>query len=205
MRLERITPPVCVQCGTGVPGAFDLVALCAACRSHPHLFEAARAPWQYRGTGEELLRQFKYRGRWRIGTWLARHMAMTAQAWLPLEDITAIIPVPLHWVKQRLRGVNPAQELAARVARILKKPCLTGALRRRRWTSSQTRLNWQQRQRNVHEAFTAQAARVRGETVLLIDDVLTSGATVNACARALTQAGARRVFVLAAARTPHLR
>ena len=200
--LERVGVPVCVRCGVGLPGAFDARACCQACRMHPRAFELARAPWRYGGTGQALIRQFKYHQRWRLGRWLAAHMAATAQAAVPLDEIAAVVPVPLHWAARRLRGSNPAEELAVLVAQALQKPCLPRALRRQRWTPSQTRLSWRQRQRNVRGAFTARSSLIDGGSLLLIDDVLTSGATAGACAQALKDAGARQVFVVTAARTP---
>ena len=198
--MPRGTPPLCQLCGVGLPGAFDAVVQCAMCRSHPRAFEMARSSWRYQGSVEELVRQFKYHRRWRIGRWLAEHMVVTAQESLPLEEVAAVLPVPLHWLKRRLRGTNPSEELATVVARSLKKPCLLHALRRSRWTRTQTRLRWRERLRNVQQAFRAEPRLVRGRTFLLVDDVLTSGATANACALALKQAGARRIFVLTAAR-----
>ena len=194
--------PVCACCGVGLPGAFDAVAVCAYCRRRPPRFERARAPWPYAGAVQDAIRRFKYQRRWRIGRWLADDMSLTARASLPLAEVSAVLPVPLHWLKRRLKGWNPAEELAAAVARSLDKPCRPSALRRTRWTATQTRLGWRARSRNVRAAFAARPRLVRDQTILLIDDVLTSGATADACALALRQAGARRVFVLTAARTP---
>jgi ComF family protein len=183
-------------------GAFDAAMDCASCRVAPRAFELARAPWRYAGSVQTAVRRFKYRRRWRLGHWLADGMAQTAREALPLEDVSAVVPVPLHWLKRRLGGCNPAEDLARPLARALGKPCLPRALVRTRWTTTQTRLSWHERTRNVREAFTAFPGDVRSRTVLLVDDVLTSGATANACALALKQAGARAVFVLTAARTP---
>ena len=194
--------PVCVRCGVGLPGAFDAVALCPPCRRRPPHFEMARAPWPYAGPVQDAIRQFKYHRHWRLGRWLADGMSMTAQASLPMAEVSAVLPVPLHWLKRWLRGWNPAEELAASVAHSLGKPCRPRVLRRIRWTATQTRLGWRARARNVREAFAAREHLVRDQTLLLVDDVLTSGATANACARALRNAGARRVLVLTAARTP---
>jgi ComF family protein len=151
---------------------------------------------------ERAIRAFKYHRRWRLGVWLADAMVATARESLPLERVDVIVPVPLHWFKRRLKGFNPSDQLAWAVSKACGRPCALRALRRRRWTSSQTRLGWQARFRNVRTAFTAKESLVRARTVLLIDDVLTSGATAHACATALRAAGARAVFVLTAARTP---
>ncbi len=200
--MPRNGPPCCNDCGVALRGAFDAVARCRTCRQHALAFERARAPFRYAGPAQEAVRRFKYRRRWRLGRWLAARMAETAYAEFPLQDIALILPVPLHWLKRRLRGWNPAEFLAASVARTLEKPCQPQALRRRRWTATQTRLPHARRFRNVRSAFSARPELVRDRSVLLVDDVLTSGATAEACARALREAGARRVFVLAAARTP---
>lgn len=194
--------PVCSCCGARLPGAFDAVVECSACRTARPVFDMARAPWLYAGAAQEAVKQFKYHGRWRLGRRLAQDMAKAARASFPLDDVAAVVPVPLHWLKRRLRGFNSVEQLARTVAGSLKKSYASSALQRTRWTVTQTRLGSRQRVRNVHRAFAARTRLVDGKTVLLIDDVLTSGATANACALALKDAGARAVFVLTAARTP---
>lgn len=199
--MPRSEPPVCQRCGVSLPGAFDAITECAACRSTPLAFEIARAPWQYTGPVREAVRQFKYHRRWRLGRWLAQEMTHTARTSLPLDEIAMVLPVPLHWMKRRAKGFNPSEALASALAHALDKPYLPRALRRTRWTRTQTRLGSHERFRNVFNAFVAQQPDVHERSVLLVDDVLTSGATANACALALKAAGARAVFVLTAART----
>ena len=201
-RMPRLGPPVCARCGIGLPGAFDAEVECASCRTASPAFEMARAPWGYAGAAQEVVQQFKYRRRWRLGRWLAESMAAEARAVFPLDEVDAVVPVPPHWFKRRLQGFNAAEDLASAVARSLDKPYVPRALSRRRWTVTQTRLSWQARSRNVRGAFTARAEGQGHRSLLLVDDVLTSGATANACARALKAAGVARVFVLTAARTP---
>ena len=194
--------PVCARCGIALPGAFDAVVECATCRTLPLAFEMARAPWQYAGPTQNAVRQFKYHRRWRLGRWLAREMVVTARRSFPLDEIASVLPVPLHWAKRRLKGYNPAEHLASVVAQSLDKPCELRALRRTRWTATQTQLSGHERFRNVQRAFVASPALVHDRKMLLIDDVLTSGATAHACALTLKAAGAQAVFVLTAARTP---
>lgn len=200
--MPRSQRPHCLCCGVGIRGAFDAATLCAACRARPLAFDAARAPWQYTGTMRELVRLWKYHHYWRFGPWLAREMVAVGASTLPLECVDLVVPIPLHWLKRRLVAFQPVAELAATVADELQKPCEPSSLRRRRWTPTQTTLTWRRRWHNVRGAFAANARRVAGRTILLIDDVLTSGATAHACALALKDAGASRVFVLTAARTP---
>lgn len=195
-------PPVCDRCGVELRGAFDAVLRCAACRAAPPAFAMARAPWRYEGPVRQAVHEFKYRGRWRLGPWLAEDMARCARALLPLQDIDGVVAVPLFWLKRRLRGADAAGELAGALARALGKPLVRGALRRTRWTSTQTRWQGRRRRANVRGAFAARRRLVEDRTLLLVDDVLTTGATAHACATALRQAGARKVLVLAAARTP---
>ena len=199
--MPRSGRPLCAQCGVTLPGAFDALVQCAECRRHPPTFEAARAPWQYAGRTQDAIRQFKYHRRWRVGGWLAAEMARLAHSSFPTDDIALVVPVPLHWVKRRLKGFNPPESLAASIAQRLKIPQTSRALRRTRWTATQTRLSVAARFRNVRRAFRDKAPMVHDRSVLLIDDVLTSGATAHACAIALKEAGARQVFVLTAART----
>jgi len=182
---------------------YDAAIRCARCRLSPPAFDAARATWRYAGATQEAIRRFKFHHRWRLGRWLAEEMAATARQTLPLEAIDLVAPVPLHWLKRTLKGFAPAEDLACAVAQRLRKPYVRGALRPVRWTASQSRLQARQRFRNVRGAFAARPRLVNGRGVLLIDDVLTSGATAQACAQALKSAGARSVVVLAAARTPH--
>lgn len=200
--MPRCGPPVCGACGVEVPGAYDAQPLCGACRQRPRTFTAARAPWRYAGPAQAALQQFKYHGRHRLGDWFSDAMGATAGAALPVQEIDVVVPVPAHWLVRRVRGSDAPAHLAQRLARQLKKPCIPRALRRTRWTATQTRLSWAKRRRNVRGAFTARPHLVRRRTVLLVDDVLTSGATAEACAVALRAAGASRIFVLTAARTP---
>ncbi|MDP3723152.1 MAG: ComF family protein [Candidatus Omnitrophota bacterium] len=199
--MPRSGRPICSCCGVGLPGAFDAILRCPRCRTRPFVFDLARAPWRYAGVAREAIHRFKYQRRWRLGRWLSEGMVTIARSSLPLDEVDAVLPVPLHWLKRRVKGENPAELLARCVACALKKAVLPHALRRTRWTTSQTRLSWPARSRNVRAAFAAGAA-VANRTLLLVDDVLTSGATAQACAAALKTAGARRVFVLTAARTP---
>ncbi|PIQ83545.1 MAG: amidophosphoribosyltransferase [Candidatus Omnitrophica bacterium CG11_big_fil_rev_8_21_14_0_20_63_9] len=200
--MPKVGAPMCRRCGAPVAAAFDAQVDCATCRRRPPAFAIARARRSYTGPTAEIIQGFKYRRRWRIGRWLSRDMAACARAALPLQEIDLVVPVPLHWLKRRMAGFDHAGQLARDTARRLRLPHDPRALRRRRWTSTQTRLPAPARFRNVRAAFAADPRRVAHRTVLLVDDVLTSGATADACAQVLAATGARRVIVLTAARTP---
>jgi ComF family protein len=114
-----------------------------------------------------------------------------------------VAPVPLHWRRLFMRRYNQALLLAARLARDADVPLAPDLLRRRRWTGSQAGLKARERRRNVRLAFDVHprwSARLEGRSILLVDDVLTTGATVDACVRVLQKAGAHRVDVLTLAR-----
>ena len=206
---DVLFPPVCTLCRDRLPGAPEPVcARCRvsleslACRAPLPLGAHARAAFRYEGTARQALLCFKYHDRHRLGPWLSARMAEAVPQDRPWTEIDLVTAVPLHWLKRRLRGADPVGSLGRSVAARLGKPWRPAALTRRRWTTTQTRLTPAQRQRNVARAFRARPHDVSGRSVLLIDDILTTGATSQACAHALRQAGAARVLVLTAAATP---
>jgi ComF family protein len=147
-----------------------------------------------------LLKKFKYGGRPDLSRPLARMLTDLWAAEPSLGPVDAVVPVPLHWTRERLRGYNQARVLAQAFAKKAGLPVLE-ALKRRRPAPSQTSLDKLARAANVRDAFQARRPEaVRGKTLLLVDDVCTTGATLEACARALKAAGARRVSALTAAR-----
>lgn len=198
--LAAVGEPHCRACGRPVPGAYDAVVTCAACRSRRPAFDAARALWTYEGAARRAIHAYKYARRWRLAAWMAEPLAELAcrAGW---DGADAIVPVPRHWLKARWRGFDHAAALASELARRLQAPYAPRLLRRRRWTAAQSRLPGPARRRNVSGAFRADR-RAHGRRVLLVDDVLTSGATAEACAQALRDAGAKEIFVLTATVTP---
>ena len=200
-----IAPPQCACCGDPFAEHLGEDALCAACLARRPLFRRARAALAYDTQSRRIVLPFKHGDRTDIaracGGWMARAGAdLLAEAHL-------IAPVPLHWRRLLTRRYNQAQLLAHAAVRAA-SPDTEGRLapdllRRRRWTGSQAGLRAKERRRNVREAFDVHprwAAEVAGKTVLLVDDVLTTGATAEACARVLQRGGARHVDVLTLAR-----
>jgi ComF family protein len=205
--VERLSAPLCDTCG--VPIELTLEAerdgTCRDCSSTPPHFTMARAVARYRSSEEDyaplpsIIRRHKY-GRDQS---LTHALAEFLDDPMPLadNDYDLIIPVPLHPERLRWRGFNQAALLAATVARRLRRPLDVRSLARSRATSPQTAKDRRERHRNVLDAFAVQrSARVANRRVLLVDDVMTTGSTVDECARTLLAAGARRVDVLALAR-----
>ena len=174
---------------------------CATCKATPLRYDYARSAAVYEGALREALHAFKFAGRRALAGPLGDLAAEQCVGSLP-EGIDALIPVPLARERERERGFNQATLLARRIGRRLGAPTRPGWLVRTRSTRPQSDLSAAERRANVRGAFRA-TDRVAGRHLLLIDDILTTGATLEACARALREAGARRVGVLTVARVVH--
>ena len=206
---EAITSPLCPRCGLPFISDDEADHLCGDCRTRPGAFDRARAVGHYAGSLKALILEFKFHGRVGLAEPLGRLLLDLFQRHWTTEGVDLILPVPLHGRRMRQRGYNQAYllvrhwarwyevrygvPLACRIERDL--------LRRVRPTSPQAGLGRRERERNLKMAFAlAGSLSVKGLRVLLVDDVLTTGATVNACARVLRAAGAERVDVLTLAR-----
>ena len=184
----------CARCG--LPGG---AGLCPTCRQHPPLYSVARSAVEYGGQVALAIGQIKYGGR----SYLCRPLATLLRPLLPeLLPLEMVIPVPLHPRRLRQRGYNQAAVLARELVRQKKLDVCHGALERHLDTGSQASLGRTLRLQNLRGAFTAHKERVSGARVLLVDDVMTTGATAAACTEALLEAGTREVKVLTLARSP---
>jgi ComF family protein len=205
-RTNFITAPFCVRCGVpfasaqqgGVEGG-----LCAGCHADAPRFRQARAALRYDEQGRRLILPLKHGDRIELAAILAPMMARAGAALLARADV--LIPVPLHRRRLFERKYNQAAVLAYAVGRLVDRPVLPDALIRTRRTAPLDKKSPQERAFEVAGSFAVRRSRVgriSGRTVLLVDDVMTSGATANACADALLEAGALAVDVLVAARVP---
>jgi ComF family protein len=193
--LPRARPPRCPVCWQpqrqGDP--------CGRCREGRPAFQGARSPYLYQGVAREAVQALKYN----YLSALAQPMAEPMARYVEEEAIEAdvLVPVPLYARRQRLRGYNQSALLARELSRLCSLPLAERGLGRRRNTPPQARsADAEARKRNVADAFVADRRWVEGKRILLIDDVMTTGATLDACARALRQAGAASVWALTFAR-----
>lgn len=194
---------LCNCCGLPLE-AVPAGGLCGRCAADEYEFAQARSFGAYEGALREVLHLFKYQGMRPLAAPLAERMARVfrEQQW-EQAGFRWLVAVPLDAARRRQRGYNQAELLARELGRRVGLPLLADACRRVRTTAPQTGLTRAQRMENVRGAFGPgrRAGLLAESDVLLVDDVLTTGATLSACARALRQAGARRVSALTVART----
>jgi ComF family protein len=218
LAVEAVFPPRCVTCRAW--GAF-VCATCSAqlvraehsrcgvcwqpsadtrcetCRHTSPAFTAVRAVYDYSGPARDLVHALKFGGVSAVAPEMAAPMAELLHSWQP--EVSAIVPVPMAGVRRRRRGYNQAELLARDVSRSTAIPLATGAVVRSSGPAQVDQPDADSRRRNVRGAFRPGRTRVTGD-VLLLDDVSTTGATMDACARALRAAGADRVYGLTFAR-----
>lgn len=151
---------------------------------------------------QKILHQFKYNKRYRIGIKLGEELARFRGRTITEYNIDLIIPVPLHNIKKAERGYNQSFFIAKGLSKELKIKFKEGILKRKRYTESQTSKNIFERQSNVEDAFVVKNKEpVQGKNVLLVDDVITTGATISECAKQLLNQGAKKVFAVSIAIT----
>lgn len=200
--LVPISDPYCDTCGDPVDGRIGHRYTCSMCRNHAPGFDRARSAVRYSGAVCGALQRFKYNHDMSPLTDLGRLLDACIDAHYRSEPLDAVAYVPLYPSRERARSYNQSRLLARAVARTRGIPLVSRkCLRRVRETGTQTGLNARERRANVRKAFAVgDRGWIEGRRLLLIDDVMTTGATVSECARALKAAGAVRVHVASVAR-----
>jgi len=181
----------CPQCALPNPAG----AVCGSCLDRPPHYDRTLALWRYEFPCDRLVQALKYRARLALAGFFARSLASR-----PLPEVDLIVPMPLHPKRLAERGFNQALEIARDLARRLGRPIEPRGVLRVKDTLPQTKLPYEERAKNVRGAFLCKLD-LSGASVAVVDDVMTTGATLNELARALKRAGATRVENFVIART----
>jgi len=198
---KKITSPLCPICGMPFVSRAGEDHLCEKCLRKRPFYEAAGAAYLYDGALMEAIHQFKYGSKSFLADSLGPLLAQFAQSRVMESNEYLTMPVPLHAKRLRERGFNQSLLLARHVSEQLNAELDFLTLRRIRYTSPQTGLGKDERRKNVRRAFEIiNPEAVKGKTVLLVDDVFTTGNTLNECARALKKSDCNKVFCLVLAR-----
>ena len=195
--LPFLTGKLCKHCSDPMVGGGDY---CKRCKAGLHYYDRAISPFVYKDTIAMLIQDFKYNNKKYLAKTLASFMSEKFKTEKLYVDI--IVPVPLCEKRLKLRGFNQSALLANEISYTLNVPAYENAVVRVKETLQQTKLNIMERQSNLKDAFVVKKKKmVKGKSVLLIDDVYTTGATSTECARMLKLAGASAVYVLTVAHT----
>lgn len=199
---SKIISPLCPVCGKPFASEVEEDHFCEDCLRKRPFYDAARAPYCYEGGIMEAIHQFKYAGKSHLAQSLGPLLTSFARRWMNKTDGYLMMPVPLHPRKLRERGFNQSLLLARYAAPLLGTELDFLSLRRIRYTQPQTGLKSEERRKNVRKAFEITDKKaLKGRTIFLVDDVTTTGNTLNECARILKRAGSKEVFCLVLAMT----
>ncbi len=203
-QIHFISTPYCPQCAKPFDfGSATNDLKCGKCLAKSPAFSATRAVFKYDDFSRKFILSFKHHNAIHFGPLLAQWMHTHSQD--ILRDADFLIPVPLHWTRLLKRGYNQAAILSKEISKLSKVPTKLKVLNRIKRTPTQGSLTPKQRQDNVRGAFHVPASacpKIQGKTLVLIDDVITTGATLDACAKTLIKAGAKEIRVISAARVP---
>ncbi len=191
---EYVKEPVCFQCGK--PLEDERKEYCYDCSRKEFAFDQGKALWIYRGAVRESLYRFKYRNRREYAEYYSSELVRVYGGWIKEMGIQAVVPIPLSRKRMRQRGFNQAELVAGKVGRKMNLPVYGRLLVRTRDTKAQKELNDEERKNNLKRAFKTGKNKVQLSHILLIDDIYTTGSTMNEAAKELKRAGAERVYCL---------
>lgn len=193
-KLADIREPLCKKCGK--PMTDERTEYCYDCSRNAHVYDRGRGLYLYKGDLKQSLYRFKYGNKREYAAFYGEELATHLGGFLRECQPDALIPIPLHRSKQRQRGFNQAELVAREVGRLCSIPVRTDVLLRTRRTAPQKKLNDQERKNNVKKAFKISQNIVKLKSVVLVDDIYTTGATMDEAAGVLKAAGVWRVFFI---------
>ena len=195
-KLVRIKDPRCMKCGKTVT---DREIYCPDCTMHAHAFESGRALFLYNDAMKNSIYRFKYAGRKEYAAFYADSMAEEYARWISTIKADAIVPIPLHKKRLKERGFNQAELIARRLSEAVFVPVCTDLLIRQVATRKQKELSAKERENNLKKAFKISENDVKLKTVILCDDIYTTGSTIDAVATLLKRSGVQEVYFIALA------
>lgn len=195
-KLKLLTPPWCMCCGKKVPEGEEY---CPECRGSSHFFERGRALYEY-GTAAEAIYRFKYAGRREYADFFGEQAAEYLGDFIRNVCPDGLVPIPLHKRRKAVRGYNQAELFARALGERVGIPVYPEMLVRVRNTVPQKKLNPEERQNNLKKAFNMGRNDVKLKSIIVIDDIYTTGATIDEAARALKEAGVQRIYFITLAR-----
>lgn len=185
-----IKPPMCFRCGRPVD-KYD--EYCVECAKEKHFFESGRIALSYRQVGESIYR-FKYMNRTEYASFYAETMAHCMSQWLEVVKPDGLIPVPLHKNRQKKRGYNQSELLARELSKRIQVPVFNDVILRKKDTIPQKKCDKNQRIINMKKAFIVGENVVKLEKVVIIDDIFTTGSTIDSMAKELKAAGVKKIY-----------
>ena len=195
-KLHTVHEPLCMKCGVMLQ--YWEEEYCPECKKTVHRFERNFAVWEYDGYMKASISRFKFQGKTEYTSFYVRHMVTLYKSILQILQIDVIIPVPIHKQRRRERGFNQAELLAKELGKQLRLPVCTDYLLRIKKTKPQKELSAKERKKNLQQAFSCNKKRKEEATawkrILLVDDIYTTGSTLDACAIVLSLHGARKIY-----------
>lgn len=192
-KFSYIEMPYCLKCGKHISDSGR--EYCGDCAAHPHIYDSGRALFSYRGVSASVAR-FKYRGRREYAAYYAACIVEELGGFIRSCRAEALIPVPLHKSRRRKRGYNQAQVLAEELAALTGIPVRADLIERVEKTAPMKDLSAVERQNNLKKAFKIRQNDVKLSTIVIIDDIYTTGSTIDAMAQAFTEAGIPGIYFI---------
>jgi len=189
-------PPFCNICGRNIPVELVPANICVDCKKQKHFFDRAWSIFLYEGIIRECIHKFKYENKIGLISFFEKVLIDFTKKFIPIEDFDFILPIPLHPTREREREFNQAFLLAKPIAKKFNKIIIRN-IYRKKFTLPQSSLSIEERFKNIKGAFGIRNKKeILGKNILIIDDVFTTGSTVDECARLLKENGAKRIEVL---------
>lgn len=191
-KVEYIKEPACKKCGKPITN--ERSEFCGDCICHTHFFEQGKALWVHKGIVKKSIYRLKYGNRREYAKTYAQEIVKQYGPWIKQKKVQAIIPIPLHKKRKRQRGYNQAELIAVEIGKQMDIPVYNKILQRSLYTQPQKNLDDKERKNNLKKAFKITENDVKLRHVLLVDDIYTTGSTMDGAAKALRTTGVEAIY-----------